>query len=346
MRTLLLAISLAGAATAAPLAAQQGPVEFQRQILPIFEQRCFECHATAAVGARGTQKKPKGGVVLDSKAGITSSLKGKLVVAKNPEGSALYASISLPADHDDRMPPAKKGDALSAEQQGLVKKWIEDGASFGTWVGKKPEAVAATPKPDETGKPAKPGDKPKVDPLLRLQEGVKALPAATLAAFDNGPFLVVSMGDQSPLLSVSCRGNTDALDDRALAALDPIASHICELDLARTRVGDEACKKFATMSKLVSLDLRQTAVGNSGIALLNGCKELRSLNLFGTKAGDYGITALSACKHLEHLYVWQTEVTAAAAVRLRDSVPGLRVVMTADLPEPMSEGQGGNRRRR
>ncbi|MBL8755347.1 MAG: hypothetical protein JNK15_18755 [Planctomycetes bacterium] len=329
---------------ALPLAAQ-AKVEFQRQILPIFEQRCVDCHATAAPGPDGKIKKPKGGVVLDSKDGITASLKGKLVVPSKSDASALYASISLPADHDDRMPPAKKGEPLTADQQALVRRWIDEGAAFGSWVGKKPEPVAAA-QPDAAASPAKGAARAKVDAVVQLQQGVKALPAATLTSFASGPFVVASVGDNSPLLAVSCRGNADTIDDKALQALTPIASHVTELDLARTHVGDDGCKLLATMPLLTSLDLRQTQVGNTGVAALAACKELRSLNLFGTKVGDYAATALATCKKLEQLYVWQTDVTATAAVRLRESIPGLRVVMTADLPEPMPEGQGGQRRRR
>ena len=318
--------------------AAQGKIDFQRQILPIFEKSCVECHASPHTGPDGKLKKPKAGVVLDSKDGITG--KKGLVVAKNPAGSSLYAAITLPADDEDRMPPQKKGEPLPKAQTDLIAQWIEEGASFGTWTGKKAEAPAAP----VAGK----GNvgKAKVDPLPKLAEGVKPLPAATLAAFAEGPFLVSSVGDGSPLLAVGCRGNADAVDDRAIARLAPLATHIAELELARTRLGDEGCKVIATMPRLVSLDVRQSTVGNHGVAALAACKELRSLNLFGTKAGDYGIAALSALKNLEQLYVWQTEVSAEAIVRLRDGIPGLRVVMGVELPEPMPEGTGGGRRRR
>jgi hypothetical protein len=337
------------------MALAQGAVDFQAKVLPIFEQRCVECHATAGPGPDGKPKKPKGGVVLDSKAGMLASLKGKLVVAKQPDQSRLYAAITLPADHDDRMPPAKKGDPLSQQQTDLIKQWIEGGASFGSWTGKQAEPAAAggdaAGKPvsgkSGGGKPGGAGEKPRPDPYVALQKGLAPLPPATLAPFATGPFQVASVGDGSPLLVVTCRGNADTVDDAALQALVPIVSHVAELDLARTRVGDAGCAVIATMPRLVHLDLRQTAVANHGTAALAACKELRTLNLFGTKAGDYGIAALATCKHLEQLYVWQTDVSAGAAVKLRDGIPGLRVVIGPDLPDPMPDGAGnGGRRRR
>jgi hypothetical protein len=102
---------------------------------------------------------------------------------------------------------------------------------------------------------------------------------------------------------------------------------------------------IAKMPRLTVLDLRQSQVGDHGIAALAACRELRSLNLFGTKAGDYAVATLAALKNLEDLYVWQTEVSAAAVVRLREAVPNVRVVLAAELPEPMTETPGNGRRR-
>ncbi|MBL8755348.1 MAG: hypothetical protein JNK15_18760 [Planctomycetes bacterium] len=146
---LLLATAVFAQDKAKPAAAK---VDFQKEILPILEKRCVDCHQTAHTGLDGKMKKPKGGVVLDNKEGMFASKKGKLLVAKKPDDSMLYKSITLAADHEDRMPPAKKGEPLSKEQQDLIKKWIEEGADVGTWVGKKA---------GEAG--GKEGDKPKTD---------------------------------------------------------------------------------------------------------------------------------------------------------------------------------------
>lgn len=340
-------------------------VDFQKDIWPILEKRCIECHSAPHTTPDGKQKKPKGGIVLDSKDGITTSQNktGKAVVAGKPDESLMYEAISLPADDEDRMPPAKKGDPLAQDQIDLIKQWIEGGAAFGTWTGKKKAADKDKPAGKEAEKPEEkandkeadqPGKHPSgqppkktasVDPLPRLQAGLRPLPTGTLEAFADGPFRVANIGEDSPLLRVTCAGFTDEVDDRALSALTPLAEHVTELDLGRSKVGDEGLAIVAKMPRLTSLDLRQTQVSNQGVASLAACKELRSLNLFGTKTGDYAMSALAALKHLEHLYLWQTEVSAAAVVRLRESVPGVRVVIAADLPEAMATPAGGGRRR-
>jgi uncharacterized membrane protein len=145
-------------------------VDFEKEILPIFEKRCVECHSTAAAGPDGRMKKPKGGVVLDGKDSMFASKKGKLIVAKKADDSLLYKSITLAADHEDRMPPAKKGEPLSKEQQDLIKKWIDEGADVGKWVGKKAEAGNGATGEGGRGKE---GDKPKSDKPSAEDEGKK-----------------------------------------------------------------------------------------------------------------------------------------------------------------------------
>ncbi|MFY9341796.1 MAG: c-type cytochrome domain-containing protein [Planctomycetota bacterium] len=135
-------------------------VEFEKDILPILEKNCVKCHSTAKAGPDGKVKKPKGGVVFDSKDGITASKKGKLVVAKKPDDSLVYQAITLAADHEDRMPPAKEGAPLSKDQTDLIKKWIEEGASFGKWVGAKADDKAKDGGKDKE-KEKEGGDKPK-----------------------------------------------------------------------------------------------------------------------------------------------------------------------------------------
>jgi hypothetical protein len=349
------------AALTAPTFAQDkaASIDFATKIWPILEKNCIECHQAPFVDENGRTKRPKGGVVFDSKDGILGSKKGTVVVAKKSADSLLYQSISLPADDEDRMPPPKKGGPLSKEQIELIQKWIDGGADFGKWTGKaeeKPkdkEKDAGKEKPSgdkgSSDKPSsgKPPEKKKGEsPLVTLSRGLRPLAADVLAGFDKGPFQVTSIGDGSPLLRVGCAGNTDLVDDQAVLALLPLAEHVTELDLGRSRIGDPACAVIQKMTRLTHLDLRQTQVGNQGVAALGSLKELRSLNLFGTKAGDYAMAALAELKHLEQLYLWQTEVSASAAVRLREQIPGLRVVVAADLPDamPAGAGQGGRRR--
>jgi hypothetical protein len=250
------------------------------------------------------------------------------------------------------MPPQKAGPPLSKRDVDLITKWIEQGADFGSWTGEaKTSGGKAKPSKAKPSKPAKstskkPRKRSGPAPIVTLSKGLTPVSPAILKSFQDSEFQVKSVGDGNPLLSVSCCGKTDDVSDATLAKLGPIADNIFELDLARSQVGDAGCRQIAKMPRLTKLSLRQTKVGNSGVKELAACQELRSLNLFGTATGDYALTALASLKRLENLYLYETETTAKAVVRLREAIPGLRIVSALDLPEPMKEDEKPKRRRR
>lgn len=339
--TLVMA-TLCGATTAQGGASKPRKVDFASQVYPIFEKRCVECHASPTT-ENGRTKKPKGGVILDSKAGILAGKRGKLVVAGDADGSTLVETICLPADDEDRMPPPDKGAPLSKDQIDLIKAWIAGGADFGKWTGKAPAEPVPAAAPSST--PTKtPRGKVK-DQVTEILGSLPTLADDKLAGFADGPFVVHRFEPGSPMLVVTAAGHTDEVDDAAVAKLLPLAAHIVDLDLGRTKVGDGCLATVAKFGNLLRVDLRQTAVGN-GVTALAACKRLESINLFGTQVGDYGMAAFADLKHLRAVYVWQTEVSAAAAMRLREAVPGVRVVVGADLPDPMTDGPTGGARRR
>lgn len=331
-----------------PLTAQsKGKVIFERHIFPILERNCIECHRAEYVDSNGRKKRPKGKVMFDTLANIQKSKRGRLFVAKDTDASLILDSITLPADDEDRMPPAKSGGPLSKREIDLITKWIDEGADFGDWTGeaKKSSGKAKPSKPIKTTA-KKPSKRSGPSPAVTLSKGLRPVSAAVLQSFAGSEFQVRSIGDGNPLLSVTCCGKTENVSDATLAKLGPIANNIFELDLARSQVGDAGCRELAKMSRLTKLSLRQTRVGNTGVKELAACQELRSLNLFGTATGDYALTALASLKHLRSLYLYETETTAKAVVRLREAIPGLRVVSALDLPEPMKEAAKPNRRRR
>ncbi|MCK5942640.1 MAG: hypothetical protein KAI24_11755 [Planctomycetes bacterium] len=342
---------------AAPLAAQSNKVDFAKHVFPILEKHCTECHRTTYVDENGRKRRPKGRVMLDTRKNIEKSKRGKLFVAKKPGDSLVLESITLPADDEDRMPPPKKGPALSKKEIDLIRSWIEQGADFGKWTGEddggkddagKPSPSKSKPKTTPAKKTGSARKKRGPSPVVTLSKGLQPVAANLLAPFaaKDAKFSVQSIGDDNPLLRVSCCGRTDAVDDGALAQLLPIAEHVFELDLARSQVGDAGCEVLAKMKRLTKLDLRQSRVSNAGVKHLAACKELRTLNLFDTRIGDYALLALADLEHLEHLYVWKTDVSAKAVVRLREQRPDLRIVFAPDLPDGLTDDQQPNRRRR
>jgi mono/diheme cytochrome c family protein len=97
---------------------RSAPVDFRREIEPIFIKRCFECHGPDVQKAK-LRLDNKGLALKGGKSG-----KPLLVMGKSAE-SELIARVTA-ADPDDVMPA--KGERLTAEQIALLKQWVDEGA--------------------------------------------------------------------------------------------------------------------------------------------------------------------------------------------------------------------------
>lgn len=114
---------VAPAATPAAPAAAAAPasgIDFIRDVQPIFENKCLECHNPAKI---------KGKLLMDTAAALLKGGdSGPALVAGKPDESELIKRVVLPKDHDDIMPP--KGAPLAANEIGVLKRWISEGAKW------------------------------------------------------------------------------------------------------------------------------------------------------------------------------------------------------------------------
>jgi hypothetical protein len=99
-----------------PVPQTQAPVDFARDIQPILQATCYECHGP---------KKTKARLRLDSPAGIMKGGEtGAIITPGNSERSLLVRRL-LGLDGDDRMP--KDGDPVPPAQIALIRSWIDQG---------------------------------------------------------------------------------------------------------------------------------------------------------------------------------------------------------------------------
>lgn len=298
----LLAASL-GWIAAIPLAAAE-PIDFDQQIRPIFERRCYECHGPAKQRAK---------LRLDSPDAIRSGAGGEsVIVPGKPDASTLYQRISLPPDDIEIMPA--EGETLTADEISLIRDWIDQGAGFGATASRP--APAAAPRPGHR----EAFDAPAVPP---------ADPAA-IEKFRAAGAWVAPIGGGTNLLGVSLRHRA-GLDDPAgvLALLTPLREQIAWLDLAHTDVSDAALAGVSGLKNLRRLNLEKTAVGDGGLAHLQGLVSLGYLNLYGTRVTDGGLQRLNGLENLRQIYLWQTPTTDAGIAALRNARPDLRVFRAA-----------------
>src|SRR5881628_3705921 len=113
--TCLIAVASAAVAPTTPLRAADSKLDFQRDIQPIFQSRCYECHG---------EKKQKNGMRLDRKSSVfQGGDSGKPAVVPGKSADSVLVQRITSTDDDEVMPP--KGERLTSEQIALIRAWID-----------------------------------------------------------------------------------------------------------------------------------------------------------------------------------------------------------------------------
>ncbi|MEC8344620.1 MAG: c-type cytochrome domain-containing protein, partial [Planctomycetota bacterium] len=97
--------------TEGDLSAQDKLVDFKRDIQPIFEKNCLECH----------------GPDLDE-AGLNLADPETFIDFHEPGDASSSDLFNVLIDEDRIMPPEDSGEPLSVSEIALVKLWIDEGA--------------------------------------------------------------------------------------------------------------------------------------------------------------------------------------------------------------------------
>ena len=111
------------------------PVDFARDVQPIFAQHCYKCHDG---GSR------KGGLQLDTKErALAGGDSGPMLARGDPANSKI---IHLVSGHDPKevMPPKGKGDPLTPQQVDVLARWVKQGAAWPDGVDKVADAKPTT----------------------------------------------------------------------------------------------------------------------------------------------------------------------------------------------------------
>ena len=91
------------------------PIDYVKQVKPLLAARCFACHGALQQKA-------------DLRVDTASSLrKAEIVVPGKSQSSPLLSHLRGVSDFE-RMPPPSEGEALTAEQIEIIRRWIDEGA--------------------------------------------------------------------------------------------------------------------------------------------------------------------------------------------------------------------------
>ncbi|MFM7148756.1 MAG: DUF1549 domain-containing protein, partial [Gemmataceae bacterium] len=99
-------------------------IDFSRQILPILSENCYHCHGPDA-------KNRQAGLRLDTSEGAFRKRRGKAVILPGNSSKSELVRRLESHEPDEVMPPPDSNRKVSAEQIARIKKWIDEGASWG-----------------------------------------------------------------------------------------------------------------------------------------------------------------------------------------------------------------------
>jgi len=280
------------------------PVDFEKQILPIFMEHCAGCHG---------EEKGAGKLKLHTVKAIQEGLTvhKHLLVAGKPDESELVQRLVLPADDKKRMP--KKADPLPKEKIDLIRLWIEQGATA-IIVAAVADAPAA--------------EMPKEIPLPE----VGAASEESLGKLTAAGAQVLPLFADSSLLQVSFALGSEPATDENVALLAEVAEQVYSLNLAGAKATDAGLGTLAQLKNLSHLHLENSVVTDAGMTHLAQLASLQYLNLYGTGITDAGLASLEGLPNLRKLYLWQTKVSYDVAMALEQKIPGLKVNLGFDHP--------------
>jgi len=124
-----------------------GAVNFARDVRPILSDNCFACHGP-------DDRKRKANLRFDVKEGAFGKLESgsPAIVPGKPDESELLFRIEND-DPDLRMPPEKSGKQLTAGQIAVLRRWVEQGASWSTHWSFEPPRRPILPQVKNAGWP-------------------------------------------------------------------------------------------------------------------------------------------------------------------------------------------------
>ena len=264
----LLPLPLAVLAIPSPtFAAPEDQPIYSGVIQKILDSKCAACH---------NPEKKKGKLDMSTfellmKGG--DSGKPAIVPGKSAESDAIVR-ISLPKDHDDHMPPGDKPQPDENEIS-VLKWWIDSGAKADTPIkdAGAPENLKAVVLELAQKTIEKPKEAPK--PVIAPKELDPAVKDAVAKLEKEIGASILQIAQSETGLMFTAINVADKFSDADLAKFAPVAAHIEDLNLARTKVTDAGLAAVGTMKNLTRLRLENTGITDAGLDHLKGLEKLR-----------------------------------------------------------------------
>ncbi|GJM28532.1 MAG: hypothetical protein DHS20C17_11670 [Cyclobacteriaceae bacterium] len=295
---------------------QKEPAEllvFQDLIMPIIEDKCQSCH---------NQYKTKGGLIMTS---FSSLMKGgdsekPMLVPSQPADSELFHRITLPDDHDDKMPPPEKKQ-LNQEEVDLIKWWIDQGADDNMLLGSSPPDTITQLLENYLPRLFQ-SERLK----MRQEQELESL-AKELAELGDETGLVIELDPENRgFFTISMQMPPASITNHTVTELTPYAPLFTKISLPGADINDDALFEIGKMKNLKNLYLPKTCVTGEGLAYLKDLDQLESINLSNSELNNQGVLNLIHLPSVEEVYVWGAETDTLVLKALRTFLPEVKIL--------------------
>lgn len=298
-----------------PVSSSQGiekaPLEqakiFDDVILPIFSQKCLNCH---------NMDKAKGGLIMaDAQSLLKGGKTGKLFVPGQPEISLLLQRIHLPADEKKHMPPKDEAQ-LTAEETAILDLWVKNNAEMKKKVLELSDDDTLRMLATAYLKPVQTIPEEDFDFSSADEEQVQKL--------SNNYRVISPLAKNSPALAVNIYNKT-SFNAAVLKELEPVRKQIVSINLSNMPLKDEDLKQIAEFKNLRKLIANFTDIKGSGLKYLKDLEYLHTLSLSGTGVTHKLLDEFMKSSEIKHITLWNTGISTAELSQLKKAHPSIYI---------------------
>lgn len=290
-------------------------IVFQDLIMPVFQKKCLSCH---------NDYKTKGGLLMTSFSSIVKGGKSEKpgFVSGKPGDSEIFHRITLPANHDDKMPPSEKPPLNEIETQ-ILKWWISSGADPEMLLGNGPEDTLTQRAMAQYLPELFKAESIK----LKHKKEREALTKELSKVGDRlGVVIEPDTFSDGNYYSVSMKLPPEFVDNKTIRELMPYAELISKLSLPGAEITDDALYDISQMTHLQALLLPKTCIKGDGLVYLKELKELTTLNLSHAFLNNEGMLHLIQLPQIQEIYIFGTDVDPLIVEALKSHLPQLKIL--------------------
>ncbi len=289
------------------------PIVFTHIIQPILNDKCVKCH---------NANKAKGELILSDMESIVAAGKSGAIIDHNDFGkSKLLASISLPLEDEDHMPPSEE-EQLTNDEIALIFSWVSHGATGDL---KFSDLDISDPGHAII-------DKLIADSKTYRWSGLPDISDDEISKLSSNYIRILRFYNRSDALQVIVYPHKN-YESSGISELRSIADNIIELSFSGIPVQNDELDFIGLCQNLEKLNLSNTGIDDEGMSKIKNLEKLTELKIYNSNITDMVLDQVEEYPQFSRLYAYNSGITEEGINRLAKAKPGLSIIKSAEAAE-------------